>query len=161
MISFIAAMDENRVIGKDNQLPWYLPADLKHFKSVTNGHPIVMGRKTFESIGRPLPGRRNIIVTSNRDYHPEGCEVIHSVEELSTYKDVTEEVFVIGGETLFQQAFPLAERLYVTIIHETFTGDTFFPHWKEDEWHIVEKREGKVDEKNKFPHTYLTLEKIK
>lgn len=159
MISFIAAMDENRVIGKNNGMPWHLPADLKHFKKVTNGHPIIMGRKTYESIGRPLPGRTNIILTRDREYKAEGCKVIHSVSELDAYHKDAAEVFVIGGAAIFEQTFPLADRMYLTIIHETFSGDTYFPEWDEKEWVVTSEEKGTVDEKNQLEHTYITLDR--
>ncbi|MFB4163163.1 dihydrofolate reductase [Alteribacillus sp. JSM 102045] len=159
MISFIAAMDENRVIGYENKMPWHLPADLKHFKEVTSGSPIIMGRKTFEAIGRPLPDRRNIIVTNNKDFSADGCEVIHSLEEVKKFADTKEEIFVIGGETLFEQLMPSADRMYLTIIHDTFPGDTHFPAWHEEEWSISEKKQGSFNEKNPYPHTFYTLER--
>ncbi len=121
MISFIVAMDKNRVIGKDNELPWHLPADLKFFKKLPMGHPIVMGRKTHESIGKPLPGRENIIVTRNQEYKAEGCIIIHSVDELIKFAaGENEEIFVIGGAELFKTVFPFADRLYITEIDHQF-----------------------------------------
>lgn len=125
MLSFIVAMDENNVIGKDNDLPWYLPNDLKYFKKMTSGHTIIMGRKTFESIGRPLPNRKNIVLTRDQQYKAEGCTVIHSVDELESYLH-EDEVFLIGGAELFKTTLPKADRLYITRIHATFDGDTFF-----------------------------------
>ncbi|MDQ0298391.1 dihydrofolate reductase [Salibacterium salarium] len=161
IISFVAAMDEKRVIGADNKMPWYLPNDLKHFKKVTHGNPIVMGRKTFESIGKPLPGRRNIIITSDVDYKAQGCEVLHSVEDIQSLQTEPseEEIFVIGGATIFEQTFALASKMYLTIIHDTFSGDTYFPAWNEEEWKKLEEVEGTMDEKNNHPHTFLTLER--
>jgi dihydrofolate reductase len=156
MISLIWAMDENRVIGKDNQLPWHLPEDLKFFKRVTLGHPIAMGRKTHESIGRILPGRENIIVTRNREYHREGCTIMHSVEELQEYSDrVKDEVFVIGGAEIFQMVLPLADRLYVTMIHHKFAGDTFFPEMDMSGWELVSCEKGITDEKNPYQYEFL------
>lgn len=155
MISFIVAMDKNRTIGKDNQLPWYLPADLKFFKKVTMGHPIVMGRKTYESIGKALPGRENIIVTRNVDYQSEDSTVIHSVEELMQYvKGKNEEVFVIGGAQLFKDTFPVADRLYITEIKHEFEGDTFFPEFNESEWILASSEKGIKDEKNPYDYFY-------
>src|SRR3954452_17677324 len=110
MISFVVAMDENRVIGKNNQLPWHLPEDLKFFKRVTMGHPIAMGRKTHESIGRPLPGRENIIITRNKDYTSEGCTVFHSVKDFVKYsRHIEDEIFVIGGAEIFNETFEYAD----------------------------------------------------
>lgn len=159
MISFIAAMDENQVIGHENKMPWHLPADLKHFKEVTSGHPIIMGRKTYEAIGRPLPKRQNIIVTNKKDFVAEGCEVVHSLDEAKRMADTKEEIFVIGGETLFAQFMPAAERMYLTIIHDTFPGDTYFPEWRTEDWVTTEKKQGKTDEKNRYSHTFITLER--
>ncbi|AOH55342.1 dihydrofolate reductase [Peribacillus muralis] len=160
MISLIVAMDENRVIGNNNQLPWHLPADLQYFKKVTLGHPIVMGRKTFESIGRVLPGRENVIVTRNEDFQALDCVVLHDILNIKTYADKREdEVFVIGGAEIFKEVLPFADRLYITEIHETFEGDTFFPAIDENEWQKVSSIEGIVDEKNRFAHNFIILQK--
>ncbi|WP_394231528.1 dihydrofolate reductase [Niallia oryzisoli] len=160
MISFIVAMDKNRVIGKDNQLPWHLPADLKFFKKVTMGHPIIMGRNTFESIGKPLPGRENIIVSRNKEYKHEGCTSIHSVEELLDYATrKNEEVFVIGGSELFKATFPMADRLYITKIEEEFAGDTYFPEFIESEWELVSQEKGLKDEKNPYDYYFTIYER--
>nr|WP_295973976.1 dihydrofolate reductase [uncultured Bacillus sp.] len=160
MISFIVAMDKNRVIGKDNQLPWHLPADLKFFKKTTMGHPIVMGRKTYESIGKPLPGRENVIVTRNEQYSPEGCTVIHSVEKL---KDLAaargEEIFVIGGAELFKTVLPDADRLYITLIEQEFEGDTFFPEYTESNWKLVSSIKGVKDERNPYIYYFNVYER--
>ncbi|MFJ7753951.1 dihydrofolate reductase [Peribacillus muralis] len=160
MISLIVAMDENRVIGKNNKLPWHLPADLQYFKKVTLGHPIVMGRKTFESIGRVLPGRENVIVTRNEDFQALDCVVLHDIRKIKTYADKRDdEVFVIGGAEIFKEVLPFADRLYITEIHETFEGDTFFPAIDENEWQKVSSIEGIVDEKNRFAHSFIILQK--
>ncbi|WP_108671208.1 dihydrofolate reductase [Peribacillus acanthi] len=162
MISFILAMDENRVIGKDNQLPWHLPADLKYFKTVTMGHPVVMGRKTYESIGRLLPGRENIILTRDTEYSVEGGTVFHSVEELLDYTNQNheEEYFVIGGAEIFTLLMNKVDILYITEIHAEFEGDTFFPEINEDIWTLVSSEKGMMDEKNLYPHTFLVYKKI-
>ena len=155
MISFLVAVDKNRVMGIDNRLPWRLPADVKFFKEVTMGHPIVMGRKTYDSIGKPLPGRENIILTRNVDYQPEGCTVIHTVEELIQYmKNKNDEVFVIGGAQLFKEIFPVADRLYITEIHHEFEGDTFFPEFEESEWTLSSSEKGIKDEKNPYDYYF-------
>ncbi|SFP50747.1 dihydrofolate reductase [Salibacterium halotolerans] len=161
MISFVAAMDENRVIGLNGSMPWHLPNDLKHFKQVTYGAPVIMGRKTFESIGKALPGRQNIILTSNPSLDAAGCELVHTVEEVKVLGDGDEEKewFVIGGEALFEELLPHASRMHLTIIHEHFNGDTYFPPWEEKDWHVVCEEQGHMDEKNKHPHTFLTLER--
>jgi dihydrofolate reductase len=159
MISFVVAMDENRAIGKDNDLPWYLPNDLKHFKKTTMGKPIVMGRKTYESIGKPLPGRENIVVTRDQSYEAEGTTIVHSVDEVLQIN--AEEICVIGGSEIFKQFLPVADRLYITEIHHTFEADTYFPELNDNEWNEVSRTVGIVDEKNKYPHEFVVYEKIK
>ena len=161
MISLVVAMDQNRVIGKDNQLPWHLPADLQYFKKVTMGNPIVMGRKTFDSIGRVLPGRENVIVTRNRDYINADCTILHSIEDVKHFADTTEkEVMIIGGAEIFKEVLPVADRLYITKIHAEFTGDTYFPAIDEKEWKLVSSTPGIVDEKNKYAHDYMVLDRV-
>ncbi|PEZ83937.1 MULTISPECIES: dihydrofolate reductase [Bacillaceae] len=160
MISLIVAMDQNRVIGKNNELPWHLPADLQYFKKVTMGHPIIMGRKTFESIGRVLPGRENVIVTRNQDFKAEGCVVLHDIEQIKTFADSRdEEVFVIGGAEIFKEILPVTDRLYITEIHETFEGDTFFPVIDENQWDKISSNSGSIDEKNRYAHDFIILQK--
>jgi dihydrofolate reductase len=160
MISHIVAMDQNRVIGKENRLPWHLPADLAYFKKVTMGHAIIMGRKTFESIGRPLPGRENVIITRNQSFQAKGCTVIHSIEEVRQFAAKhNDEVFVIGGAELFRATFPFAERLYVTKIEASFSGDTFYPAFDESEWQLVSYTKGIKDEKNPYDYTFIVYER--
>ena len=133
-ITLIAALAANRVIGKDNALPWRLPADLKRFKALTMGHPILMGRKTFESIGRPLPGRRNLVITRNRGYQAPGCDVVHSLDAALAACNGAEEIFNIGGAELFCEFMARAHRLELTEIHAVFDGDVFFPELAKSEW---------------------------
>ncbi|MES9778606.1 dihydrofolate reductase [Bacillus velezensis] len=159
MISFIFAMDENRLIGKDNDLPWHLPDDLAYFKKVTTGHTIVMGRKTFESIGRPLPNRRNIVVTSRDESLFPGCITADSAEEVLKLISADEECFVIGGAQLYSALFPYADRLYMTKIHHVFEGDRFFPEFNEAEWELTSRKQGVKDEKNPYDYEYLVYEK--
>lgn len=160
MISFIVAMDENRVIGKDNQLPWRLPEDLKFFKRVTMGHPIAMGRKTHESIGRVLPGRENIVITRQADYLSEGCTVFHSVEDfVKDSKNQSDEIFVIGGAEIFKETFSYTDRLYITLIHEEFAGDTFFPEYDLSKWKLVSSEKGIKDDKNPYDYEFLIYER--
>lgn len=160
MISLIVAMDENRLIGKENKLPWHLPADLQYFKKVTMSHPIVMGRKTFESIGRVLPGRENVIVTRNRDFKAVGCTILHDISEIKTFAENSQqEVFVIGGAEIFKEILPVADRLYITEIHEAFDGDAFFPVVHEEEWGKLTSTAGVMDEKNPFAHDFIVLQK--
>lgn len=154
MISFIVAMDENGVIGNQNQLPWSLPADLAYFKKITTGHPIIMGRKTYESIGRPLPGRRNIVITSNDTFQVDGVEVVHSIEDaIKLVRDV--EAFIIGGATIFEQAFEYAQKLYITHIHESFKGDTYFNNFSIDDWLLVSSEKGLKNEKNPYDYDFV------
>lgn len=162
MLSIIVAFDRKGTIGKNNALPWRLPADLQYFKKVTMGHPIVMGRKTYESIGRPLPGRQNIIVTRNRSFQAEGCEVVHSLEEIKKMKDQNDgEIFIIGGAEIFRALLPEADRLYITYIDEEFEGDTFFPEIDFSEWQEVKKEKGPKDEKNPYDYYFCVYERIR
>ncbi|MBB5173529.1 dihydrofolate reductase [Texcoconibacillus texcoconensis] len=160
MISFVVAMDENRLIGAAGDLPWRLPNDLAHFKKTTMGAPIVMGRKTYESIGRPLPGRRNIVITRNPTFQAEGIEVLTDFDHVDEWQQSEEEFFVIGGAEIFQQFLPYVERMYITVIHETFKGDTYFPDVLDD-WVVVDEQKGIIDEKNVHEHTFLTYERKK
>ncbi|MBM7703205.1 dihydrofolate reductase [Metabacillus iocasae] len=161
MISLIAAMDKQRLIGKENDLPWRLPEDLKHFKRVTTGHTVVMGRKTFESIGKPLPSRTNVIVTHQEQYQPEGTTVVHSLDELEKLdRELNDELFVIGGATLYEQTLQLATRLYLTHIDEVFEGDTYFPEIDLTEWKVVTKEQGPKDEKNPYTYYFTMYERV-
>ncbi|MCC3357084.1 dihydrofolate reductase [Bacillus sp. REN16] len=161
MISLLLAMDKNQLIGKDNDLPWRLPADLAYFKRVTMGHAIIMGRKTYDSIGRPLPGRENIIVTRDTSYKAEGCKVIHSIDEIVKLREETDqELFVIGGAEIFKMILPYSDRLYITEIEEEFEGDTYFPAFNKNEWKVISKEKGIKDEKNPYDYTFIVYEKI-
>jgi dihydrofolate reductase len=157
MISLIAAMSTNHVIGVNNQLPWHLPADFKHFKQLTLNKPIIMGRKTFESIGRPLPKRRNIIISRQEDYHADGCDVFTSIEAALEATQDEPEVMIIGGATLYEQTLPFADRLYLTIVDITLEGDAYFPKWSNN-WNIIDEVEHSRDEKNSLDFRFLTLE---
>ncbi len=159
MISLLVAMDNNRLIGKDNDLPWHLPADLAYFKRVTMGHSIVMGRKTFDSIGRPLPGRENIIITRNTDYKADWCKVIHSIEEVLEMNQEDKELFIIGGAEIFKEVLPHADRLYITEIDAVFEGDTFFPAFPLSEWQKTFSEEGPRDEKNPYDYKFVVYER--
>ena len=160
-LSIIVAMDANRVIGHENSLPWHLPADLKHFKQITMGKPILMGRKTWESIGRPLPGRTNIVITRDSNYSAEGCIVVHSVEEALHAAQGHEEVMVIGGEQLYRQVLPDADRLYITQVEGEFPGDTFFPELDMAGWREVERSAHARDEKNAHACSFITLQRVR
>lgn len=160
MISLVVAAARNNVIGKGNALPWSLPADLKHFRDITAGHTVIMGRKTFESIGRPLPNRRNIVITRQTDYAPEGVEVANSLDEALGRAGDGEEAFVIGGGQIFKEALPRADRVYLTRVEQDVEGDAFFPELGPSEWREASRREGVVDEKNAIPHTFLVFDRI-
>lgn len=153
-ISMIAAMAHDRVIGKDNQMPWHMPADLAHFKRVTLGKPVLMGRKTFESIGRPLPGRRNLVISRNPDYQAEGIEVVGSVEAALALLagSSVEELMVIGGGHLYAEMLPSADCLYLTRIDLAVEGDTRFPAFDDGQWQRIACESHPADEKN--PHHY-------
>ncbi|SER11879.1 dihydrofolate reductase [Gracilibacillus ureilyticus] len=163
MISLLFAMDRNRVIGKDNDLPWHLPNDLKFFKELTTNQSIIMGRKTLESMNGPLPNRENIVLTRDKHYDQENCMIIHSISELQVMNDKQsdKEWFVIGGENIFRQVLPIADRIYMTFIDESFDGDTFFPEIDESEWVVTSKKEGIVDKRNKYPHIFIQYDRKK
>lgn len=162
LIAMVAAMAANRVIGLDNQMPWHLPADLKHFKAVTLGKPVVMGRKTFESIGRPLPGRRNIVISRQVSPQNGAVEWVNSVEQaLNLLADVPE-VMIIGGAEIYRQCLPFASRLYLTEIDLETAGDTWFPDYQAvANWQTVSDEYFTKDEHNPFAHRFITLERIK
>lgn len=160
MISLMWAMDNNRVIGYNNQLPWHLPEDLKFFKRTTMGHPIAMGRKTWDSIGRPLPGRENIVITRNPEFTCEGCTVLNTIDELIEYsRQKEEEIFVIGGAEIFKLILPDADKLYLTRIYDEFEGDTFFPELNMEEWSMLSKEKGIKDEKNPYDYEFMIYER--
>jgi dihydrofolate reductase len=161
ILSLLVAADENNVIGKDNQLPWHLPNDLKYFKNQTWAMPILMGRKTFESIGKPLQGRKSIVVTRNKEWKHDGVEVVHSVAQaIEKAKEFgVKEIFVIGGAEIFQTAFEQANRVYLTRIHHQFDGDAYFPNVSEKDWSLVQSRFCAADEKNKYDHTFQVWER--
>lgn len=161
-LSAIAALSENRVIGLNNQMPWHLPADLKHFRTITSGHPILMGRKTFESIGRPLPNRTNIILTRDTHYQAEGCIVINNPDDaLTLVNNINQsEIFIIGGAEIYQLLLPKVTRLYLTEIHHQFQGDTFFPELDKTAWREVSRETHAADELNAYTYSFIVLERI-
>jgi dihydrofolate reductase len=162
MISLIAAIGKNNELGKSNTLLWHLPADMKHFKDVTTLHPVIMGRKTFESIGKPLPNRRNIVITRNVNYKKDGVELAYSLSEaLDLFPDQNEEVFIIGGAELYKQTIPVADKLYITHIDaEDKNADAFFPEIIPIVWNEVSHIEHEIDEKNIYPYTFSIYEKF-
>lgn len=159
-ISLIVAMSSNRVIGLNEQMPWHLSADLKKFKQITMGSPIIMGRKTFESIGRPLPGRRNIIISRNKHFQQPDCTVYHDLEQAFDSCKDNAEVFVIGGATLYQATLPQADTLYLTEIHQEFPGDTWFPEINLSHWREVERIDISDDATVNFNYSFIKLQRI-
>lgn len=159
-ISLIVAMAKNRVIGINGQMPWHLSADLKKFRQITLGHPILMGRKTYESIGRPLPGRRNIVVSRNSGYQLAGCEVFNDIQAAIASCEKAEELFVIGGAAFYEEMLPQADFLYLTQINKTFAGDTYFPQIKQQEWLEIERIEINDDDSVDFSYSFLKLQRI-
>jgi dihydrofolate reductase len=158
-ISVIVAMAKNRAIGNKGKIPWHLPADLARFKKLTLGHAVVVGRKTYESIGRPLPGRRNIVVTREQDYIAPGCEVAESLD--SAFRLAGDgEVFVIGGAEIYRQALPVAKRIYLTLVDGEFPADSYFPEIDGRDWRETENTPGVEDEKNSLKHSFVVLERI-
>lgn len=156
MIKLIAAISSNRVIGNNNSLIWRLPNDLKRFKKLTTDNVVIMGRKTYESIGRPLPYRRNIIITKNEDYFVEGCETVNSLEEALLL--CNDDCFIIGGGEIYKQSISLAEKLFITIVDGVFDGDTFFPDISE-EWKEVRREDYSKDEKHNYNYSFIEYEK--
>ncbi len=156
----IAALGRNRVIGKDNRLPWHLPDDLKRFKELTLGKPVIMGRKTFESLGKSLPGRVNIVLTRNLGFRARDCLVAHSVPEaVALAAEHGPEAFVIGGARVFEEFLPFADRLYLTVVEAELPGDTFFPAFEHLGFREIERRRRPADERHAFPFTFLVLER--
>lgn len=160
IIALISAMGRNRVIGINNTLPWRLPADLKHFKQITMGKPVLMGRKTYESIGKPLPGRTNIIISHGRDYQVPGCIVAHSIDAALASAAGHEEIMVIGGAALYEQMLPRADRLYLTLIDEDFKGDAWFPEIQPEQWQKQDCADHAPDAANPYHYSFMTLQRI-
>jgi dihydrofolate reductase len=158
-LSIIVALSENHVIGSGNQLPWKLSADLKRVKSLTMGHHLIMGRKTYESIGRPLPGRTNVIITRNGSYAPEGCVVVNSLAAALELAKEDSEAFVFGGGEIFREALPLVNKIYLTKVHCMIDGDTHFPELNSSDWTELEREEFKSDEKNEYDYSFITLQR--
>ncbi|MEO8383690.1 MAG: type 3 dihydrofolate reductase [Betaproteobacteria bacterium] len=158
-ISLIVAMAKNRVIGSNNQMPWHLPADFAYFKRITLGHPVIMGRKTFESIGKALPGRRNIVVSRNRDFHVNGGDLMHSLDDAIGSCKGSEEVFVIGGASLYADALPQADRLYITEVDVSPDGETLFPAIDTSNWLETARQRVETDAKNAYAMDFVVLER--
>lgn len=158
MISIIVATTKNGVIGKTGNIPWYLPADLTHFKDTTMGHPIVMGRVTHDSIGKALPGRRNIIITRQPGYAADQCEVVNSLSSAIELAKNASEIFVIGGQEVYSQALPIANKIYLTEIETVIDGDKFFL-FESNDWQVISSEKHSRDDKNEFDYTFLVLER--
>lgn len=159
LISLIAAMAENRVIGRDNRLPWHLPADLQHFKKLTLGKPIIMGRKTWESLPGLLPERNHIVLSRNRRYQAEGAILVQDLERaVKAAGDVTE-IFIVGGATIYKQALVSADRIYLTLIHAQIEGDAFFPTLDEGQWRLAIREDHPPNGKNPLPYSFLNYER--
>jgi len=158
-ISLIAAMAKNRAIGINNSMPWHLPADLRHFKALTVGKPIIMGRKTWESLPGLLPDRPHIVVTRDTAYQAEGCQVVHSIDEALAAAGDVPEVMIVGGAAFYAAMLPQASRLYLTLIETTVEGDAFFPDYNPSDWREVKHEKHAADEKNPFSYSFLTLKR--
>ncbi|WP_330948969.1 dihydrofolate reductase [Virgibacillus sp. MG-45] len=163
MLSLLVAMDRERVIGANNDLPWHLPRDLKFFKEKTTGNTIIMGRNTFESIGKALPNRRNVVLTRNKQaIFPEDIEVIHDIDTILKWnaEKPEAEYFIIGGGKLFEQMLAYADRMYITMIDETFAGDTYFPEFSTADWKITSKVKGERNERNPYDYYFVQYDRI-
>jgi len=164
-LSLVWAMAQNRVIGRNNNLPWYLPEDLKYFKRITMGKPIIMGRKTFDSIGKPLPGRANIVITRNPDFGVEGVKVVNSLDAAITLCksigeiDGVDEAMVIGGAEIYKLALPSADRLYLTEVHSEVEGDAYFPEFDRSEWKVTAREDFEASDPNPYNYSFLVLDK--
>lgn len=164
-VAFVVAVAKNNAIGVNNTLPWHLPEDLKFFKRVTMGKPVIMGRTTYDSIGKPLPGRPNIVVTRNRDYRADGTTVVHSLEEaLQTAQKLMpegqHEATIIGGAQIFDEAFPRADRLYYTEVDAEPKADTFFPEFDRTQWREVSREDHAADERNAYPYSFVVMDRV-
>ncbi|WP_369900130.1 DfrD/DfrG/DfrK family trimethoprim-resistant dihydrofolate reductase [Bacillus manliponensis] len=160
-ISLIVAMDKNRVIGKENDIPWRIPKDWQYVQKTTKGHTIVLGRKNLESIGRALPDRRNIILTRDKSFTFEGCKMAYSIEEVFELCRGEAEIFIFGGEQIYKLFLPYVEKMYVTKIHHEFEGDTFFPEVNLNEWTEVSVEKGVMDEQNPYIYYFHVYERTK
>jgi len=156
MITIIAAIAENNALGKDNQLIWHLPADLKRFKKVTSNHHVIMGRKTYESLGKPLPNRTNIIITRNGNFKAEGCLIVNSLQQAIEASKEDENPYILGGAEIYTQAIKIADKLDLTFVHHHFEADVFFPEIDKKIWKETSREDFKADEKNKYDFSFVT-----
>lgn len=157
IVSIVVAIAENNAIGKNNELLWHLPADLKHFKQVTSGHTIIMGRKTFDSIGKPLPNRRNIVITRTAELEIPGAEVVHTMDQALALCGAEEEVFIVGGAEIYKLAMDKTDKIYLTRVHAEFEADVYFPEIDTNKWEEVDIELHQPDEKNSLAYTFSTL----
>ena len=160
MITIIAAIANNNALGMDNKLIWYLPNDLKRFKSVTNGHHVIMGRKTYESVGKPLPNRTSIIITRNKNYNAAGCLIVNSLEEALEKAKDDENPYILGGAEIYKLAMPIADKLDLTLVHHEFKADAFFPPIDTAIWKEISRKDFKADEMNKYDYSFVTYERL-
>ena len=160
MISIIVAVAENVTIGDKNALLWHISEDLRNFKRITSGHPVIMGRKTYESLGRPLPNRVNVVV-SRTTSHIEGCTVVDSLEKAIAQFPSDEEIFIIGGAQIYAQAMPLADKFYLTVVEHPYEGDTSFPKWNESEWKLIAEERFPCGEKYPYPFSFREYKRLK
>lgn len=156
MLSIIVAIADNNAIGKDNKLLCHLPEDLKRFKKITTGHTVIMGKNTFLSIGRPLPNRKNIVLSLDKEKEIPNVEFAPSIDTIKKYAEDDNENFVIGGASIYKLLFPYTNKLYITMMHKDFNGDVFFPEIKDSEWKIIEREDGPEDKINNFKYEYIT-----
>lgn len=159
MLSILVAASENNAIGKDNQLLWHLPADLKYFKQLTTGHTVIMGRKTYDAIGKPLSNRRNIVITRQPDLIISGCEVVHSLQQAIEVSKQKQEVFIIGGAEIYHQALSLCNIIYLTRVHHQFEADAYFPKIDSAVWQLLTQEDHHRDKQNKYDYSFLVYEK--
>jgi len=161
MVTIMAAIAENNALGKDNQLIWHLPADLKRFKKTTLNHAVIMGRKTYESLGKPLPNRTNILITRDKNYKAEGCVVVNSLKKsLKIALKVDENPFILGGAEIYKQAMPFADKLDITFVHHKFEADVFFPEIDKTIWKETSRENFKADENNKYDYSFVTFDRL-
>ena len=158
-LSIIVATDEEGLIGKDNDLPWKLSADLQYFRRVTMGKALIMGRRTHESIGRALPGRKYIVITSDQEYESDGCTISFSAQQALQECENIEEVMVMGGASLYKQFLPEASTIYLTLVHATLSGDTWFPDWDKNQWRVLSEEKFFADEKNEHPYSFIVYKR--
>jgi len=159
MLSLCVAMTSNRLIGQNNHLPWHLPADLKHFRAITMGKPIIMGRKTYDSIGHPLPGRLNVVLTYQHNLTLTNCHILHHLDEVLAFEKQYEESMVIGGATIYQMLLPYIQRMYITWVHAELEGDTYFPDYYPEQWQEIERQSYSTDIKHAYSYSFVVLER--